>query len=187
MTGLNNQQKNKIDTGRDYFSMIPHYLVDHSFSNAQSLYLQIKRYSGEDGECFATEQTLMSKLHIGKKAFDKAKEYLLSKNFIVFAGKKSSKTRPINIYKTVDVWSMNHEFYEEKSAKSNISKKDKFQKNKDKFQKQYKINPQSNTEEKSNLIRTLKKEKNISSEMAEKIKEIRKDIHERMTRPVKDG
>jgi hypothetical protein len=173
MNELNNKKIN-----RKYFTQIPNLIADCSFANVQALYLQIKRHAGEDGVCFATEKTLMKKLHIGKKAFDIAKKYLLSENFIVFAGKKLGKTRPINTYKVVDIWGKNFNFYEKISAQSNISIKDKFQRDRYKFPKQYKITLKGNVEEEPFLIKTRKEERIIHPEEQEKINETKKEISE---------
>lgn len=181
MKELKYGQIHKIDEKRDYFSMVPHYIADHSTANGQALYLQIKRYAGEDGVCFATEQTLMKKMGIGKKAYDKAKKYLLSKGWIIFTGRTNGKTRPINTYRPVDIWEINHNFYEKINAESNISKisqRHKSQKKEDKSQKQYNIAPKSNVEEEPLLRRTPKEEVQISEEEKAEIKKIKDGISE---------
>jgi len=143
---------------KKYFTQIPNYIANHSTANDQALYFQMKRYAGEDGQCFATEKTLMKKLGIGKKAYDKSLNYLLEKKWIRFIGTTEGKTRPIKTYSIVDIWKINILEYEEISAESNISlSRDKFQKEGDKSQKHTKISAESNIEEEPVLRRTNNK------------------------------
>ena len=133
---------------KEFFTIIPNYIPNHSTANDQALYLQMKKITGEDGKCFATEKTLMKKLGIGKKAFDKSLNYLLKKRWITYIGLTEGKTRPIKTYRINNIWKLNIDYYKKISAESNISlEKDKFQKEEDKFQKQHKISAKSNIEE----------------------------------------
>ncbi len=85
---------------------------------------------------------------VGKKAFDKSINYLLEKKWIRFVGITEGKTRPIKTYKIENIWELNTEHYKKISAESDISfKKDKSQKDGDKFQKQHKISLKSTIEE----------------------------------------
>lgn len=130
------------DSGdRKYFSILPHFILNHSTANDQALYWQMKRYTGENGNCFATEKTLMGKLGIGKKAYDKSLKYLISRGWIEFVGLTKGKTRPVKTYKINNIWRENVEHYDKISVESNISFRG------DKFQKQYKISAESNVEE----------------------------------------
>ena len=77
--------KIKIEDGsgdKDFFTIIPNYIKNHSTANDQSLYLQMKGFAGEEGKCFATEKTLMERMGVGKKAFNKSLNYLLEKKWI---------------------------------------------------------------------------------------------------------
>ena len=133
---------------RKYFTQIPNYIANHSTANDQALYFQMKRYAGEDRKCFATEKTLMKKLGIGKKAYDKSLNYLLEKKWIRFVGTTEGKTRPIKTYSIVDIWKINVLEYEEIGSESTLSfNKDKSQKKGDKSQKHTKISAESNVEE----------------------------------------
>ena len=117
------------DSGdRKYFTILPNYIANHSTANDQALYFQMKRYAGEDGECFATEETLCKKLGIGRKALWKARDYLIEHKWITFLGMTGGKTRPIKTYKVNDIWKMNNEHYEKISAERDISLEDKSQK-----------------------------------------------------------
>ena len=141
--------KIKDDSGdKEFFTIIPNYIANHSTANDQALYLQMKKHAGEEGSCFATEKTLMSKLGIGKKAFDKSLNYLLTKRWITFIGLTDGKTRPIRTYKINNIWHLNSSYYKEISSKRTLSFiKDKSQKERDKSQKQHKISAESNIEE----------------------------------------
>ena len=132
-----NKFKIKDESGdKEFFTIIPNYILNHSTANDQALYFQMKKITGEDGKCFATEKTLMGKLGIGKKAFDKSLNYLLKKRWITYIGLTEGKTRPIKTYRINNIWKLNIDYYKKISAESNISlEKDKFQKEEDKFQK----------------------------------------------------
>lgn len=97
-----------------YFTIIPNYILNHSSANDQALYLQMKRYAGEDGECFATQKTLMEKMGIGERTLRKSLNYLLEHGWITFVGLTNGKTRPVKTYKINDIWKINTEFYKKK-------------------------------------------------------------------------
>jgi len=106
---------------KKYFSQLPHYILNHSTANDQSLYWQMKRYSGENGKCFATQETIMKKMGIGRKAYNKSLEYLLTKGWIRFIGTTKSKTHPIKTYSITDIWKLNITHYEEIQAERTVS------------------------------------------------------------------
>lgn len=154
-----NLQDNSGD--RDFFTIAPNLVLNHSTANDQALYYQMKRYAGEDGKCFATEKTLMRKLGIGKKAYDKSLAYLLEKGWITYIGMTGGKTRPIKTYSINNIWKLNSEYYKKISAESTLfpkNEKDKSQKEKDKSQKQYKISAESNVEEEPVLSKNQEEE-----------------------------
>jgi hypothetical protein len=158
---------------RKYFTQIPNYIANHSTANDQALYFQMKRYAGEDGQCFATQETLRKKLGIGKQAFNKSLDYLLKKQWIKFVGFTSGKTRPIKTYSIVDIWKLNVMEYEEISPKTAVSfeKEISPKTDGDKSQNGSKISPRMAIEEEPSLIRTNKK--NILSTLSvERNKEI---------------
>jgi len=133
---------------RKYFTQLPHYILNHSTANDQALYWQMKRYSGETGKCFATQKTLMGKMGIGKKAYDKSLNYLLKRGWIEYVGLTEGKTRPIKTYSIVDIWRLNVLNYDKISAESNISSREiSSESDRDKSQKQHKISAESNIEE----------------------------------------
>lgn len=145
------------DSGdREFFTIIPNYILNHSSSTDQSLYLQMKRYAGEDGKCFATQETLMKKLGIGIKAYRKSLDYLIKKGWIEFVGLTGGKTRPIKTYKVNNIWQENSDYYKKISAERTLSK-DTYQKERDTSQKNSKIPAESTVEEEPVLRRTIKK------------------------------
>jgi len=144
---------------RDCFTIIPNYIANHSTANDQALYFQMKKYAGENGRCFATEETLMKKMGIGKKAYDKSLKYLIEKGWISYTGLTKGKTRPIKTYKVNNIWKLNNETYKKIPSKSNISFGQEIpsEKKEDTSQKQHKIPSKSNTEQEPALIKTNNK------------------------------
>lgn len=127
---------------RDFFTIIPNYILNHSTSTDQSLYLQMKRFAGEDGKCFATQETIMKKLGVGRKTYLKSLEYIIKRGWVEFIGVTQGKTRPINTYKINNIWQENSDYYKKIPAESNISK-DTGQKEGDTVQKRDKIPAES--------------------------------------------
>lgn len=143
---------------KNYFTIIPNYIANHSTANDQALYFQMKRYAGDNGRCFATTETLMKQLGIGRKALNKSIDYLCSHKWIDFVGMTGGKTRPIKTYKVNDIWKMNNEYYEKIKSERTLSfKGDRDQKEKDTAQKNTKIPTERTVEEepyKEELINT---------------------------------
>ena len=105
---------------REFFTIIPNFVLNHSSSTDQSLYLQMKRFAGEEGRCFATQETLIKKLGIGLKSYRKSLDYLIKKGWIEFIGMTEGKTRPIKTYKINNIWQENSEYYKKIPAESTI-------------------------------------------------------------------
>lgn len=160
---------------RKYFTQLPHYILNHSTANDQALYWQMKRYAGEDGKCFATQETLIKKLGIGIKAYNKSLKYLLDKGWIKFIGMTKGKTRPIKTYSIVDIWKLNILNYEKIPSESTVSFNEEIlaKSNIDTSQKNNKIPPESTVEEESLLRRT---NKNTNTTLTSK-KEIQNPIN----------
>ena len=106
---------------KKYFVQLPHYVLNHSTANDQALYWQMKRYAGESGKCFASQETLMQKMGIGRKAFNKSLQYLLEQGWIKFIGMTPGKTRPIKTYSISDIWKLNVLHYEKIPAERAVS------------------------------------------------------------------
>ena len=73
----------------------------------------MKRYAGENGKCFATQETLMKQLGIGRQILLKSLKYLSEHNWIEAIGTSKGKTRPIKTYKVNDIWQENITYYED--------------------------------------------------------------------------
>lgn len=95
----------------DKFVSIPNFLLDTLNSDSLALYNHIKRFAGENGSCFATEETLCKKLKWKEKRLHSALNILIKEKLIEFIGLTRGKTRPIKTYKTIDIWSRNEDFY----------------------------------------------------------------------------
>jgi hypothetical protein len=110
------QYKIQDDSGdRNYFTIIPNYILNHSTSNDQSLYLQMKRLAGEKGKCTAGIRYFMKQLGVGQKSIQKSIKYLIEHKWIDFLGKEKIMTnsgyQKINTYKVNDIWKVNNDFY----------------------------------------------------------------------------
>ena len=100
---------------KQYFTIIPNYIANHSSANDQALYFQMKRYAEEKGKCFASEKLLMDKLKIGNKALKKSIKYLTEHEWISLIGKEKIETtggkQERKVYVVNDIWEMNNNFY----------------------------------------------------------------------------
>ena len=167
---MNNQEiKIKDESGdKKYFTQIPNYIANHSTANDQALYLQMKRFAGDDGQCFATQKTLRKKLGIGEKAYNKSLQYLLEKKWIRFIGTTQGKTRPIKTYVIVDIWKINILEYDKISPESRLSFEPEIspKSSVDKSQKQTKISPKSSVEEEPPKEEPLNKSKSATQSVA---------------------
>lgn len=107
---------------RKYFTIIPNFILNHSTAIDQALYLQMKRYAGEKGSCYASGRTLRKKLGIGQKAYEKAISYLLEHNWIYHKGEQTVDTlggpQIVKVYGVRDLWKMNNEHYDKGVAES---------------------------------------------------------------------
>lgn len=101
---------------KKYFTMLPNYILNHSTAIDQALYMQMKKVSGEYGECFLSERTLMQKLGIGNKALKKSIQYLLKRGWIKENGfivrETNGGKQKVKSYKIIDIWKFNIEHYQ---------------------------------------------------------------------------
>lgn len=157
---MDNKIKIKDESGdKDFFTIIPNYIANHSTSHDQSLYFQMKKYAGENGQCFATQKTLMKKMSVGEKTYNKSLKYLIEKKWIDYVGLTNGKTRPIKTYKINNIWKLNND-YKKIISESRVSfKKISSESNRDKSQKQTKISSESSIEEEPCLTRTINNNK----------------------------
>lgn len=105
---------------RKYFTIVPNYVLNHSSAIDQALYLQMKRFAGERGFCFASGKTLRKKLGIGIKAYRKSVRYLLDHEWIYYKGEQLVETaggpQTVAVYGVKDLWKMNNEHYDKGGA-----------------------------------------------------------------------
>ena len=151
---------------REFFTIVPNYILNHSTSTDQALYLQMKRYAGKDGKCFATQETLVNKLGIGLKTYRKSLNYLIKRGWVEFIGLTDGKTRPIKTYKINNIWQENSDYYKKIVSESTLSK-DTVQKEGDSVQKHSKIVSESTVEEDPVLRRS--QEEDPSSEQSSQL------------------
>lgn len=101
--------------------MVPNYVINHSGAVEQGLYLQMKRYAGENGSCYASGRTLRKQLKIGIKAYRTALKYLLDHDWVYLKGKQLAHTlggdQLLDVYGVRDLWKMNSDHYSKGVAK----------------------------------------------------------------------
>lgn len=120
---MNEEKQEKIklkDESKDkkYFTILPNYILNHSSSNDQSLYSQMKRLVGdEEGICYASEKYFKDKMKIGSKALKKSIKYIIDHKWIEYAGEKEVKTKggvqKIKTYLVKDIWKINMDYYQQ--------------------------------------------------------------------------
>lgn len=113
------QEEINIEDGsgdKGFFTIIPNYILNHSTSNDQALYLQLKRLAGEKKDyCYPSYNYLIKNLGIGKKAIKKSFDYLIYHGWIENLGKRQIMTAGgqqwVNAYRIKDIWRLNMEHY----------------------------------------------------------------------------
>ena len=143
---------------KEFFTIIPNYIANHSSANDQALYLQMKRFAGEGGKCFASQETIMKKLRIGRTKYNESLNYLIKKGWISYIGMTKGKTRPIKTYKINNIWRLNSDYYKKIPSRTAVSfKKIPSRMNKDTVQNSSKIPSRTAVEEDPVLIRSNNK------------------------------
>lgn len=133
---------------KEFFTIVPNFIINHSTANDRALYLEMKRFAGEDGKCFATVETMTKRLGIGNKAFNKSLDYLLKRGWISYTGKTKGKTHPINTYKINNIWQENSDYFKKIAPERDLSFEKIAPESKgDSSQKKTKIAPESTVEE----------------------------------------
>ncbi|MFA6982279.1 MAG: helix-turn-helix domain-containing protein [Patescibacteria group bacterium] len=111
---------------KKYFTLVPNYILNHSSSHDQSLYLQMKRYAGENGKCTASEKTLMAQMKVGRMQFKKSLKYLVDHKWIRYDGEYVVNTpggpQKVKTYTINDIWKMNTEHYQGVSETTSLPK-----------------------------------------------------------------
>jgi len=111
------------DSGdKKYFTIIPNYILNHSTHLDREVYIQMKRITGEDGTCWASQKTLAKQCGMSINRLKKSLSYLLDHGWIKQIGKKEVNTKggiqKVNEYKIADLWKMYMEFYGNKKGVS---------------------------------------------------------------------
>lgn len=110
---------------RNYFTIVPNYIVNHSTVYEQGIYLVMKRIAGENGNCYASHQTIADKAGISRPTVSKTIQKLIKRNWIKETGTKVGKTLSTKQYQIVDLWELNNRFYKEEAVNHRTSSKDK--------------------------------------------------------------
>ena len=119
-----------IDNSNDkaYFTIVPNYILNHSSSNAQALYLQLKRLAGDNGLAYPSMDYLCKKLSLSKPTIRKELDYLISHKWIEYVGDIPVETKggkqSVKGYRVLDIWQANMEFY--KGGKNKSSNKNQY-------------------------------------------------------------
>lgn len=109
---------------REYFTIIPNYILNHSTIWEQGVYSIMKRIAGEEGTCFASHQTIAERIKISRPTVSKTIKKLLKRGWIKEVGIKPAKTHPVKEYQIIDLWKENVEFYRKIRQPQNLSLKD---------------------------------------------------------------
>lgn len=111
-----------IDRSGDkkYFSIIPHYITNHSTHYEQALYLVMKRLAGEEGTCWASAKQLAKRMRVSKSTVLKYRKKLLERGWIKKIGeKKVGQTKQLaHEFEIVDLWEKNSEYIENEIKRS---------------------------------------------------------------------
>ncbi len=114
---MSNEELNfKDESGdREFFTIVPNIILNHSTVYDQSLYLTIKRIAGENGSCWLTVENLAKKANMSESRLRKSLNYLLKRNWIEKIGERTIKSgQYVNEYKVNNIWSENSDYYREK-------------------------------------------------------------------------
>ncbi len=113
-------QKLLIEDGsgdKDFFTIVPNYILNHSTAADQALYLQLKRLAG-DGKrnyCYPSIRYLKKQLGIGEIVIKKSLKYLTDHKWIDSLGKRRVMTgggmQWVSAYKINNIWPLNTEYY----------------------------------------------------------------------------
>lgn len=140
---------------KNYFTIVPNYILNHSTAKAQALYLQLKRLGGEKGIANPGSRYLMNKLKINYNTLKKELKYLLDRGWIEYRGDVEIKTdgglQKVKSYAIVDLWHMNNDYYRRAVKKEGAIKPETART----------IKPVAGGYQNRNEIRTIERTKNI--------------------------
>jgi len=107
---------------REYFTIVPNYIVNHSTIWEQGIYLTMKRFAGEERTCFASQGTIAERLKISRPTVSKTIKKLIKRGWVKETGKKIGKTQSIKEYLIVDLWKANMDFYRSTKPQNSLSR-----------------------------------------------------------------
>jgi hypothetical protein len=101
---------------RKYFTLVPHYVLNHSTIYDREVYIQMKRIAGEGGLCYMSEVNLAKQCGISRDRLRKSIKYLIEHKWIESVdGDQPNKYNPHGFgsrkYKIVDIWQLNINHY----------------------------------------------------------------------------
>lgn len=102
---------------REYFTIVPNYIINHSTIWERDIYLIMKRIAGERGSCFASHQTIADKTGVSRPTISRTIKKLLKRGWIKEEGKVAGKTHPTKNYIIVDLWEQNSQYYREEKKR----------------------------------------------------------------------
>jgi hypothetical protein len=115
--------KQKFEDGsgdKNYFTVVPNYVLNHSTLWDREVYIQMKRVTGDSGTCWMSLATLAKQCEISRNRLRKSLSYLVEHKWITKIGTKTIKTsggeQEVNEYKVADIWKMNTDFYTAKGG-----------------------------------------------------------------------
>lgn len=117
------------DSGdKDFFTIIPNYIANHSSAIDQSLYFQLKRLAGDGDKncCYPSFRYLQKQMGVGVKTLRKSFKYLIEHKWIDNLGKKQIHTTGglqwVNAYKINNIWTLNSQEYKGVSKRTTLGK-----------------------------------------------------------------
>lgn len=120
LRGNNMEQKILLEDNsgdKEFFTVVPNIILNHSSAIDQALYLQLKRLAGDGKKdyCYPSYRYLQEKLNIGVKSLRKSFKYLIEHKWIDNLGKRQVHTAGgyqwVNAYKINNIWPQNNEEY----------------------------------------------------------------------------
>ena len=119
---LNNMEQDKLNiednsADKEFFTIIPNYILNHSSALDQALYLQLKRLAGDrkSNYCYPSFRYLKKQLGVGETNLKKAFQYIITYKWIDSLGKRRVSTKGgkqwVSAYKINDIWKLNMDYY----------------------------------------------------------------------------
>ena len=117
------EQVRIVDGSNDhlYYTQIPNIVLETSSFMEQVLYVQYKKFAGDNGTAYPSQTTLMARTGTSKHTLIKYTKKLVDRGWLTFVGKKSVLTRggyqEVNEYRMTDIWEENVRYFKEKQKK----------------------------------------------------------------------